>query len=228
MRIIIRYICFILLHLKYSNCIRCSKNIKYIKIQKCNIEENNVVDLKSGVFYGISISIKGKDNHICMNSNYISNLSVTIVGVNNILNIEHGVKLYNTKIVIRGNNCNITIKEETTIGGGTIICMGIDNYINIGSFCMFADEVDIWATDSHPIINSNGDVINTSLPIVIEDHVWLGKGVRILKGVKIFHDAIVGMGSLVTKDIPEKTLNVGVPSKTIKSNVSWSREFIKI
>jgi acetyltransferase-like isoleucine patch superfamily enzyme len=48
------------------------------------------------------------------------------------------------------------------------------------------------------------------------DRVWIGANVTILKGVTIGNDAVVGAGSVVTKDIPEKAIAVGVPAKVIK------------
>lgn len=53
-------------------------------------------------------------------------------------------------------------------------------------------------------------------PTIIGDRVWLGANVTVLKGVTIGHDAVVGAGSVVTKDIPEGAIAVGVPAKVIK------------
>ena len=55
-----------------------------------------------------------------------------------------------------------------------------------------------------------------SQPTKIGDRVWIGANVTILKGVTIGNDAVVGAGSVVTKDIPEKAIAVGVPAKVIK------------
>jgi acetyltransferase-like isoleucine patch superfamily enzyme len=55
-----------------------------------------------------------------------------------------------------------------------------------------------------------------SKPTKIGDRVWIGANVTILKGVTIGNDAVVGAGSVVTKDIPEKAIAVGVPAKVIK------------
>lgn len=43
----------------------------------------------------------------------------------------------------------------------------------------------------------------------------------ILKGVTIGYGAIVGAGSIVTKDIPPKCLAVGNPAKVIKEDIKW-------
>lgn len=50
----------------------------------------------------------------------------------------------------------------------------------------------------------------------IGDRVWIGANVTILKGVTIGHDAVIGAGSVVTKDIPTQAIAVGVPAKVIR------------
>ncbi len=57
-----------------------------------------------------------------------------------------------------------------------------------------------------------------SAPVVIEDHVWIGFNVAILKGVTIGKGAIIGAGSVVTKDIPDNCVVYGNPAK-IKRNI---------
>ena len=59
-------------------------------------------------------------------------------------------------------------------------------------------------------------------PIVIQDHVWLGMNVIVLKGVTIGEGAIVAAGSIVTKDVPPHCLVAGVPAKVVKTDVTWS------
>jgi len=52
--------------------------------------------------------------------------------------------------------------------------------------------------------------------------VWLGKEAIIMKGVSIGNGAIVGMDSMVTKDVPERCIVAGKPAKVIKTNVYWN------
>jgi acetyltransferase-like isoleucine patch superfamily enzyme len=56
-----------------------------------------------------------------------------------------------------------------------------------------------------------------SAPIVIEDDVWLGANVMVLKGVTIGARSIIGAGSVVTKSIPSDCIAAGTPAKVIKS-----------
>lgn len=55
-----------------------------------------------------------------------------------------------------------------------------------------------------------------SNPTYIGDRVWIGANVTVLKGVTIGNDAIIGAGSVVTKNIPERAIAVGVPAKVIR------------
>jgi chloramphenicol O-acetyltransferase type B len=52
---------------------------------------------------------------------------------------------------------------------------------------------------------------------IIEDDVWIGHGVTIMRGVKIGEGSIVGANSVVTKDIPPYSIFAGVPAKFIRS-----------
>ncbi len=58
-------------------------------------------------------------------------------------------------------------------------------------------------------IESKGD-------IVIEDDTWLGFGVIVLDGVHIGKGAVVGAGSVVSRDIPDGAIAVGVPARVVK------------
>ena len=51
--------------------------------------------------------------------------------------------------------------------------------------------------------------------MVIEDDVWLGAGVIVLKGVRIGRGAVVGAGSVVTKNIESLAIVVGVPARVV-------------
>lgn len=58
--------------------------------------------------------------------------------------------------------------------------------------------------------------LQTKGDIVIEDGAWLGYGVIVLDGVRIGKGAVIGAGSVVTKNIPDYHIAAGVPAKIIK------------
>lgn len=53
-------------------------------------------------------------------------------------------------------------------------------------------------------------------PIEIQDNVWLGEGVKVLKGVTIGENTIVGAGSIVTKDLPNNVIAAGCPCRVVR------------
>ena len=56
--------------------------------------------------------------------------------------------------------------------------------------------------------------------IIVEDDVWIGMNALILSGVKIGKGAIIGAGSVISKDIPPYAIAVGNPCKVIKYRFS--------
>ena len=53
-------------------------------------------------------------------------------------------------------------------------------------------------------------------PIVIEDDVWIGFGVIVLKGVRIGRASVIGAGSVVTRDIPPFCVAAGNPARVVR------------
>lgn len=80
--------------------------------------------------------------------------------------------------------------------------------------------------NSHPIVGQNhriqamnheGDI---DKDIIIEEDVWVGINVTLMPGVHIGRGAIVGAGSMVTKDVPPYSICVGFPAKFLKFKYS--------
>ena len=185
---------------------------------------NNKILLSNGTYDQSSITASGANNIIELSTS-IYKSKIKIFGNNNKL-IIHAKYVNFAELVIRGNNCTVEIGVGTTLGSGVIVCMGNHKSIIIGHDVMLADNIDIWNSDTHPIFDANDKLINPSSSISIGNNVWLGKGVRVLKGVVIGDGAVVGMGSIVTKSVEPNTLNAGIPSCTIKSDIHYKREFI--
>lgn len=93
------------------------------------------------------------------------------------------------------------------------------NSIRIGSFVNIGAGAHIYDTDFHPIDaiarrkNQKKDI--RSLPVVIEDDVWIGAGATILKGVHIGKGAIIACGAIVTRNVPAGALVGGIPARLI-------------
>ena len=183
--------------------------------------KQNRIDTESSVLKKSSIRFAGKDNVVTLRKMDMFNTTVFIRGKSHSLIVDEGVKLYNLHIKIIGNGNTVRIGAETSCGGGNIICGGNGNSITIGKDCVLAEGIDIWGTDTHSI-TQDGKLVNVPKSIHIGNHVWAGKNVAILKGVTIGDGAVIGMRSLVTHDLADRTLSLGSPAKTIRENIDWS------
>lgn len=102
--------------------------------------------------------------------------------------------------VFIGRNCEFNIKYGITI----------QSYSNISSGCKFIDH-------NHGIKIGQliGPQPSSGEAITIEEDVWLGVNVVVLKGVIIGKGAVVGAGAVVNKSIPSNEIWGGVPAKKI-------------
>ena len=83
--------------------------------------------------------------------------------------------------------------------------------VHIGRHVMIGADTCIGDTDGHP-----EQLGTTPAPIVIKDNVFIGMHCLILKGVTIGENAVIGAGSVVTKDIPANSVAAGVPCRVIR------------
>ncbi|MEO5682381.1 MAG: acyltransferase [Chitinophagaceae bacterium] len=169
--------------------------------------------------------VEGSGNTIIINNSAIGKSIITVSGDNNRIDFEDGVILRNSTLTIRGSSCTIKIGKATTFGGVRIINVGKDNEVVIGAGCLFSDFIEIWASDTHPVYNEQHEIINAEKSIYIEDKVWVGARVIILKGVTIEYGSIVGMGSMVVNNVPKSSISVGNPNRIVKNNISWDLHY---
>lgn len=107
-------------------------------------------------------------------------------------------------------DAQLTIGNNLGMSSSTITCfknINIGNNVRIGANCVVADG-DFHLDDSR---------VGAPKPVTIKDNVWLGYGVIVMKGVTIGENSIIGMNSVVTRDIPANSIAVGSPAKVIKT-----------
>lgn len=109
----------------------------------------------------------------------------------------------------------VKIGSDTFIGHGVSI-IGGDASVTIGNRCDIGPCVLI-VTGSHfdgGAIRAAGDGL--SIPISIQDGVWIGANCTVLGGVEIGRGAILAAGSLVNKSVEPFTVVAGVPAREIR------------
>lgn len=118
---------------------------------------------------------------------------------------------------------NLTIGDYTSIPkGSTFYCTRAE--LRIGNKVVFGPNPTI-ITGDHRIDLIGRYIIDVTdaeklpehdAPVIIEDDVWCGANVTILKGVTIGRGSVVAAGAVVTKSFPPYSLIGGVPAKLIK------------
>ncbi len=117
----------------------------------------------------------------------------------------------------------LVISDNTYIGPRCTI--GAGGGIKIGCNVTIGAAVDLLA-ENHNFANADL-LINeqgvTRKGIVIEDDVWIGNRVIILDGLRICRGAVIGAGSVVTKDVSPYTVVVGNPARAVRRRTSKLR-----
>ena len=194
----------------------------------------------------IKVQDTGSFNIITVNKlkHKSENSSISILGNNNTINIESRCSFKNFKLIIKGDNNNITFKRGVCFLGGVISIVSFSKLeigerstfgprlefviesadLVVGNDCMTAAGLTIRTTDTHGIYNlENGELINRPKDITIGDYVWLGKDVTVLKGSVIGPCNIIAMQSLFSKSSESFELWGGNPAKKIRDNVMWAK-----
>ena len=82
-------------------------------------------------------------------------------------------------------------------------------------------EDDVMLAANVQLLSNNHDEYNRQVlicnEITIKKGAWIGAGVSILPGVTIGKYAIVGAGAIVTKDVPDYAVVVGIPARVVKT-----------
>lgn len=193
-----------------------------------NMKKIGGVRIENRGYACIRKDIVGHNNYIYIGENTtLHNSSVRIRGDNNQLVIEDGCYVGdNCSFWMEGNDIVIHIKKGTTITYGVHFCAQENNTkIVIGSDCMLSNTIAIRTSDSHPIYDIKTNTrLNNASNVIIGSHVWIAPNVKIMKGVTIGDNSIIGTDTIVTKQIPQNVLAVGHPAKVVKTGIKWTRE----
>lgn len=120
-------------------------------------------------------------------------------------------------IEARNPSARVTLGAGTWINNG-FCCIAEHSSICIGRNCLIGPNVEILDSDFHGLAIAERSVSRPewAAPVVLEDNVFVGSNVRILKGVRIGAGAVIGNSSVVISDIPPAVVAAGVPAKIIR------------
>jgi acetyltransferase-like isoleucine patch superfamily enzyme len=111
-----------------------------------------------------------------------------------------------------GKDASLVLGDRVFINTGATIVA--NHSIVIGDHCLIGDLVAIFDSDYHSMEPSRP---TRFAPVRLGANVWVGRSVTILPGVTIGDHAVIAAGSVVTGDVPAKTLVAGVPARPIRT-----------
>ncbi len=126
---------------------------------------------------------------------------------------------FSPKLIIEDDTC---IEERVHI-----VCA---NRVIIGKGSTLSCDIMI-SDNEHGSVDINRSVLEQKLivdEVIIGENCFIGAGAKILSGVHIGKHCVVGANSVVTKDIPDYSIAVGVPAKVIKNYSFEKKQWIKV
>ena len=160
----------------------------------------NIDSPKKSNFFGQTYIYKAKNSSILLASNltFRSFPNSNLIGINRNCSLS---TLQSGAVLKIGKGCGFS---GTVIGA--FISIILEDNVRCGANTLITDS------DWHLDDPRAGE----SKPVYIEENVWLGVNVTVLKGVRIGKNSVIGAGSVVTKDIPENVIAGGNPCKVLK------------
>jgi acetyltransferase-like isoleucine patch superfamily enzyme len=183
---------------------------------------NHVVQLNDSLLHRCKIELEGKGNTLIIGSGTrLWDVSIRLIGEGLHCEIGPLCRLSGGQYQLEDRNSHLEVGGGTTMLGPMItVCEG--GRVRVGSDCLVAYGTDIRNSDAHSVLDASTRArVNPAADVVIADHVWIGNGAQILKGVTIGPRAIVAARSVVTKDVAAGTLVAGLPARVIRENIDW-------
>lgn len=156
-------------------------------------------------------------------------MKIEIKGKNNSLTFHKNVRFNESgRVLLEDEGNSIEIGENSTAQDCFFAVKGFGGRAIVGKDCLFSANVIIRTSDAHSILNEANEHINPERDTIIEDRVWIGYGVTVLKGSHIGKDCIIGTESVVAgHTIPDGCVVAGNPAKVVKESIHWTRERLR-
>jgi acetyltransferase-like isoleucine patch superfamily enzyme len=126
-------------------------------------------------------------------------------------------RVYGHVLLETGEGGSITLGANSRIHRGCHL-ISYKSPIQIGRDVGIAQNCAIYSYDHgmHPEMPISEQPLQSKGPVVIGDHSWLGTGVIVLGGVHIGSGAVIASGAVVTDDVADGAIAVGVPARVVK------------
>ncbi len=144
---------------------------------------------------------------------------------------KRSMKYCGRGVYLRPMSSDIKGLQNLSVGDGSSIPKGSTFYcteapLTIGKKVIFGPNPTIITGDHRIdvvgkyIMDSHEKLPENDAPVIIEDDVWCGANITILKGVTIGRGSVVAAGAVVTRSCPPYSIIGGIPAKILKSRFS--------
>lgn len=208
-----------------KNKISGLKNIEILKKvrlykTRIKIDNGNCLILNDKSYLdNIEITIKGKNNRVIIGKNTKITGKIEVKSNESIIEIGDYSNIDSEIIIFSGDKNIISIGKGVKIYEGKLSSSYDNNFIKIGDGCLISNSI-IRNNDAHKIYK-NGLLINQGKGIEIKNRVWLAANTVVLKGVTISSGNVIGIGSIVTKDINNENSIIVKGERVIEENIRW-------
>lgn len=187
---------------------RSSGNGKIICCGKavCDISDEAQINLNQDLILGYNLR---------MGSRAESYLKIKGMGQ---LNVTEQFRVFFGASLEVFENGILTLGSGYINTGGAIACA---KSVTLGNGVFIGRNTYITDSDHHRMYNRQNEIINEPQAVHIGDHVLIGFGAIVLKGVTIGDGAVIAAGAVVTQDVPAGCLAAGIPARVIREDVIW-------
>jgi len=150
------------------------------------------------------------DNNVSLDARSEEDVSISI-GDETILS-------RNTIIACKGGS--VRLGRDVGVGANCTFHVYTGNRIVVGDHVLIAPHCYFAGAAGYRTERTDIPIVEQPLDlrggITVEENVWIGAHTTIMDGVTVGHDAIIGAGSVVLKDVPPYGVAVGVPAKVVR------------
>ncbi len=200
------------------------------------IRRNSIIDSFVVIGYPTRSKTKDlmlKDDDLSIENLYDKVSNGSVIGEND--HIRPFTTIYENSLL--GNHVetgtNVVIRENCQIGSGSIIGSGtvLDGGVTIGNNARIQSSNfippkivlgnNVFLGPGVRFANDHYPVSNKLTTTIVEDNVIIGIGAIILAGITIKEGAVIAAGSIVTKNVPDNFVMMGIPAKRVMTREEY-------
>jgi acetyltransferase-like isoleucine patch superfamily enzyme len=211
-----------------GNLVSCRGDLRVRAVRVTIDGDANGITLAPGArLENSAIVVRGCDNLVYVGASYLRDVVMTVTGSGNRITIADACTLRGAGFVCEDNGNAIAIGAMTEVAGPTEFAALEGTRVSVGSGCLFSGGIHMRTGDSHTLTDLKGRRINPSRDISVGEHVWVGRGVTILKGGALADSSVAGAEAVITKAFETPHVVVaGNPARVVRTDIDWRAERI--